>query len=100
MKVSMQIDTVCILVELTNICNTQTMFDKKMLQAILDKVTAVDSKVENLGEKLDNTEKRLTKRIDKLGIELAELSDDAPTVEEFDSLEKRVTKLENGAILA
>lgn len=30
----------------------------------------------------------------KLGLELADLSDDAPTVEEFDGLENRVGKLE------
>ncbi|MFV2014531.1 MAG: transposase [Candidatus Heimdallarchaeota archaeon] len=35
------------------------------------------------------------KRIDKLGLQLAELADDAPTIEEFDSLGKRVTKLEH-----
>lgn len=42
--------------------------------------------------------KKLTKRIDKLGFELAELSDDAPTRKEFVSLDKRVTRLETSRI--
>ena len=74
------------------------MSDKKILQAILDKVMSVDSKVDSLGKELKDTEKRLTNRIDKLGLELAELSDDAPTVEELDTLEKRVTKLETSTV--
>ena len=35
------------------------------------------------------------KRLDKIGYNLAVLSDDAPTIEEFDNLEKSVSKLEN-----
>lgn len=36
----------------------------------------------------------LIKRVDKIGLEVARLEDDAPTVEEFDKLEKRVKKVE------
>ncbi len=74
------------------------MSDTKMLQVILDKVSTVDRKVDkgfkDVNERIDKTDEKLTKRIDKIGLQLAELADDAPTIEEFDKLEKRVTKLE------
>ena len=77
------------------------MSDTKLLQSILDKVSTVDRKVEkgfkDVNQRIGDTEKRLTDRIDKLGLQLSELSDDAPTIEEFDKLEKRVSKLENQA---
>ena len=44
----------------------------------------------NLGEKIDKT----NHRIDVLGSELAELQDDAPTMEEFEDLGERVKKLQ------
>jgi polyhydroxyalkanoate synthesis regulator phasin len=72
-----------------------------MLQAILDGQTAlkeelkgeinrVETKVDDLSDKVEENGARL----DKLGLQLAELSDDAPTNEEFDNLDGRVTKLE------
>ena len=73
--------------------------DTKMLQMVLDKVSSVDRKVDKgfkeVNDRIDKSEKRLTVRIDKLGMQLANLEDDAPTIEEFDNLEKRVTKLEH-----
>ena len=45
-------------------------------------------------EDLKKVESNLTKRIDKIGLQAANLEDDAPTVKEFDRLEKRVTKVE------
>lgn len=36
----------------------------------------------------------LLTRLDKIGLAVARLEDDAPTIEEFDKLEKRVTKVE------
>ncbi|OGM26895.1 hypothetical protein A2962_04495 [Candidatus Woesebacteria bacterium RIFCSPLOWO2_01_FULL_39_61] len=74
------------------------MSDTKLLQSILDKVSFLDRKVDNGFKKVyrrfDKTEKNLTKRIDKIGLQIANLEDDSPTIEEFDGLEKRVTKLE------
>ena len=52
-----------------------------------DAITALDKKV-------DGVEARLTKRIDMQGSQLAELDDDAPTGQDFRSLEKRVAKVE------
>jgi hypothetical protein len=66
----------------------------KMLQMVLDGQTKIrkDMKdIENrLGEKIDKN----TQRIDKLGLQIANLEDDSPTIEEFDKLEKRVKKVE------
>jgi hypothetical protein len=39
-------------------------------------------------------ESNLTKRIDKIGPQVARLEDDTPTREEFDDLDNRVKKLE------
>jgi len=78
------------------------MSDTKILQAILDGQRAI--KEELLG-KIDKVDKKVDivkvevlenrKRLDKIGYNLAVLSDDAPTIEEFDNLEKSVSKLEN-----
>lgn len=77
------------------------MSDTKILQAILDRVKSVDNKVDDVKkdinvvkEEAKNTEERLTERIDKLGIQLARLEDDAPTVEEFKDLKHEVTKIQ------
>lgn len=75
------------------------MSDNKLLQAILDKVSSLDRKVDNgfkeVNQRIDKTEKNLTARIDSLGLQIAGIEDDAPTIEEFDKLEGRVTKLES-----
>ena len=81
------------------------MTDTKMLQAILDRQTAISEQVKKFEEKFDNGFKGVNKRfdatdkrIDILGLQLARLEDDAPTIEEFDNLEKRVSKLETQVI--
>ena len=77
------------------------MSDTKMLQAILDGQNAVKeelkSDIKRLEEKVDQntvTIEKNGKRIDKIGLLLAELADDAPTIDEFEKLEKRVSTLE------
>lgn len=60
------------------------MNDKKILQAILDKVKLVDEKVDAVKEEVISN----GKRIDNLGKQLAFLENDVPTREEHDSLEK------------
>ena len=78
---------------------------KKMLQAIINgqsslkvellaKIDSVDKKVDNLDKKIDKVEKNLTERIDKIGLQVANLEDDTPTREEYDELEKRVKQVE------
>ena len=78
----------------------------KMLQAIIDgqraikeelknDIKKVDTKVDKGFKEVKNEILNNRRRIDKLGIDLVELSDDAPTIEEFNKLEKRVSVLEN-----
>lgn len=69
-----------------------------MLQLILDKVTRLENKVDTgFGEVKLELEK-VDKRIDRVGMELAELQDDAPTMREYKSLEKRVSRLEKSSL--
>lgn len=70
------------------------MSDTKLLQAILEKVLSLDKKVDSLDKKMDHGFKTVNKRIDTLGLQLAQLEDDAPTREEFNALDHRVAKLE------
>ena len=65
-----------------------------MLQSILDKVSSIDKKVDKGFKGVDVRFNETNKRIDKLGRQLANLEDDAPTVEGFNSLENRVENLE------
>ena len=67
----------------------------KMLQILIDGQKAMHKDIKEIKEEAKKTEGRLTERIDKLGLQLAELSDDAPTIEEFDALDNRVKKLEH-----
>ena len=63
----------------------------------------VEEKVDGLGKKVDNLEKKVDfkgKRLDRIGRQLAYLEDDAPTKEEFDGLEQRVTKVEEALAVA
>ena len=66
------------------------MSDTKVLQAILDGQVTIREDIRRVDKKVDKN----GERIDKLGVQLAELSDDAPTIEEFDKLGKRVAKPE------
>ena len=70
------------------------MSDTKILQALLNKVSSVDKKVDGVKEVVKDTKESLTKRIDKLGQQIANSEDDSTIIEELDKLEKRVTKLE------
>lgn len=49
---------------------------------------------------MDQVEKNLTARIDKLGKQFAYLEDDTPTRDEFDNLEKRVNNIDQKATSA
>lgn len=69
--------------------------DNKILQSILDSQILIRKDIKEVKEEAKKTEERLTGRINKLGMQLASLEDDAPTIDEFDGLEKRVTKLEH-----
>ena len=70
------------------------MSDTKVLQAILDGQVSIRKDIKrvekNLGKKIEVN----TKRLDTIGSQVAYLEDDAPTREEHDELEERVTVLE------
>lgn len=70
------------------------MADTKLLQAILDKISSLELKVDRGFKELRERFNKTDDRIDKLGLQIANLEDDAPTNEEFEHLTKRVEKLE------
>lgn len=77
------------------------MPDTKMLQAIINGLRALEEMLMGEIGKVRSDVKRVEvkvdkngKRIDKVGLQIAYLEDDAPTREEFDDLEKRVKKVE------
>lgn len=72
-----------------------------MLQAIINGLRALEEMLMGEIGKVRSDVKRVEvkvdkngKRIDKVGLQIAYLEDDAPTREEFDDLEKRVKKVE------
>lgn len=76
------------------IINGQSAFRQEVLSKIdnLDKKLSgrIDKVEDNLTEKIDNVKSRL----DKIGKQLAYLEDDTPTREELSKLEKRVDQVE------
>lgn len=74
--------------------------DTKILQSILDGQTSIKK---GLNEGFKNVDLRfdgIDKRIDKLGLQLANLEEDAPTIEEFEGLEKKVVKIQKRLALS
>lgn len=69
-----------------------------MKSELITKIDSLDKKltgrVDGLEVKVDTGFKKVEQRIDKLGLQIANLEDDAPTIEEFDKLEKRVVIVE------
>ena len=67
-----------------------------MLQTVIDGQSAIREEMrggfDKVNKKIDKVEKKLTKRLDTMGSQLAALEDDAPTIKEFDDLKKRVDK--------
>ena len=85
------------------IINGQSAFRQEFLDKfnkLEKKIEAVDERVGGVSTKIDKVEKNLTKRIDKLGKQLAYLEDDAPTREEHEELKTRVTVVEHKIVLA
>ena len=79
------------------IINGQSAMKQELLGEIRkvdDKVEKLDQKVDSLSEELKKVESNLTKRINKIGLQVARLEDDTPTREEFADLNSRVKKVE------
>jgi hypothetical protein len=68
-----------------------------MKSDLLGEIGKVRLGVKVVDQKVDRLDKKLTKRIDKIGLQLASLEDDAPTIEEFNELEEKVTVLEQAS---
>jgi hypothetical protein len=67
-------------------CNNGFMTnDTKMLQLLLDGQSAIRKEMREgftkVNNRIDKMDEKLTERIDKLGLQLAKLEDDAPTIE-------------------
>ena len=70
------------------------MSDTKLLQSILDGQVQIRKELKETRESLEKKVEANGKRIDKLGLQIAKLEDDAPTREEFEELKQKVaTKL-------
>jgi len=70
--------------------NSIMISSTKMLKILIDGQKSIRNDITEVKEEV----KKNGTRIDKLGLQIARLEDDAPTIEEFDKLEKRVTKVE------
>ena len=66
-----------------------------MLQMVLDGQSKMDKRLNVIEENMKKGFKGVEKRVDKLGMDLAHLSDDAPMMEDFEILEQKVEKLEH-----
>jgi hypothetical protein len=82
---------------LRTIINGQSAMKQELLTAVgkvEKRIDKLDDKVDGLDARLTEVETNLTSRLDKVGLKLARLEDDAPTREEFENLESRVVNLE------
>ncbi len=67
---------------------------EKLDKRLSDRIDGLESKMDKGFKEVDQKLVKLTKRVANLGLQIAKLEDDAPTVEEFEKLESRVTVLE------
>lgn len=67
----------------------------KVEEKLGGRIDNVERRIDTVERRIDTVEKNLTKRIDRIGRQLAFLEDDAPTREEFDGLKERVDKIEH-----
>lgn len=79
---------------LRTVINGQSSMKSELLGEIGKLRTETRKGFVDTNKKIDNLDKKLTERIDKIGLQAAKLEDDSPTVDEFDKLEHRVTKVE------
>jgi hypothetical protein len=70
------------------------MADTKVLQSLVDGQKKILKEISDLRKETRDGLAKVNERLDKQGRQLAYLEDDAPTREEFDELDKRVTKVE------
>lgn len=90
-----------------NTINSKVNSIDTRVDSIDSKVAEIDTRVDSIDNRFDSMEERMSRgfdevkvmisengeRIDKLGLQLAELEDDAPTREEQEELEHRLEEL-------
>jgi hypothetical protein len=77
--------------------NGQSALKQELLGEIKKLNKKFSGKFDSLKSEMREGFRKVNKRLDAIGKSVDYLEDDAPTVEEFDKLEKRVTKLEASA---
>ncbi len=83
-----------ILEESRKIINGQSSLKSELLGEIGKLRNEMSKGFEEQKQKTDQLDKKLTKRINTIGLQIANLEDDTPTRDEYDKLEKRVENLE------
>jgi hypothetical protein len=79
---------------LTAMVNGQAAFRAEMRKRFDELDKKFDTRINNLEQKVDKGFGEVHERLDKIGLQVARLEDDAPTREEHVVLEKRVVKIE------
>jgi len=74
------------------IINGQCAMKSELLSEIRNLDKKLSTRIGHLESKMDAGFKNLTDRVDKIGLQVARLEDDTPTVEEFDKLKAKVDK--------
>lgn len=74
--------------------NVIAMTDAKILQAIFDKLNEIGEDLRGFKSMVYKRFDNLDERVDSLGMQIANLEDDAPTREELENLEHKVEKLQ------
>ena len=69
-----------------------------MLQILIDGQASIRQQATKLEKKVDKGFQETSERLNKIGSGVVHLEDDAPTNKEFDSLEKRVSKVEKQVV--
>ena len=90
-------------VETRKIVNGQSAMKIDLLGEIGEINKRFDGLENKMNKGFSNVDKKiieLTKRVDKIGLAIARLEDDAPTIDEFDKLQARVKKVEQKVALA
>ncbi len=76
------------------VVNGQSAMKSEVLSEMHKLDNKLTGRVDSLEKEMKNGFKEVNSRIDKIGMQVAELGDDTPTIEEFDKLKERVTKVE------
>ena len=80
------------------IVNGQSAMKQELLTEIKKVHEKLTGRIDSLSSEMKNGFKKVNRRLDTIGKNVAYLEDDAPTIEEFNKLEKRVSRLETRTV--